>query len=545
MNNYAYLVKAKAKTEKKNMFCWISAKSDSRADRDIMNILEDEEISTGRNGDYNLPIRTDWLVVDDLPEEGKLDDTWCDRYELNDDGKSWRQIIAAGSEQANTQKSDANVAGGQSQSGAQSSTEPDNTGTLSIEQATFAQRVLGSWMYGPFEKLFHGQQVEIHALQHDMDATFPQNLLLALNNAKDLLQLQHCHAETLFDLIDSIKSIWSPDGKAPDVGNLVTFSKEWIGAHNTQSTAPNGPFREDITAKWINKQGMQRTESGANAGGNVITDRDPNYKHTLDTLDVEIAMATLPFDFDIYEVPGPTHRRAKEIVVNNEEPFKTWSKKLRNSPGILDYSRAAIFALIRGASPDITHFPDSMQRYINANLTESDHAKPTPEILKLARQVNSAAVVLSEIDKARAGEPSGHGVVLSTEFQAIGNALVEEVKNTQHPAPEIKNLGDGKFSIDGMLPPASNEGEKTENQPEGGDDVQMEAANSEQIETGIAVSQDEKNDAEQSAPVAEGGESLERRVIALEKVIFHLNALLAAVQSVNLQAETTDGERHG
>jgi exodeoxyribonuclease VIII len=38
------------------------------------------------------PVRTDWPVVDDLPEEGKLDNTWCDRYELNEDGRSWKLI---------------------------------------------------------------------------------------------------------------------------------------------------------------------------------------------------------------------------------------------------------------------------------------------------------------------------------------------------------------------------------------------------------------------------------------------------------------------
>ncbi|WP_397568032.1 hypothetical protein ACEUEQ_04790, partial [Salmonella enterica subsp. enterica serovar Typhimurium] len=36
---------------------------------------------------------------------------------------------------------------------------------------------------------------------------------------------------------------------------------------------------------------------GANAGGGNKTDRNPDYEHTLDTLDVEIAMATLPMDF--------------------------------------------------------------------------------------------------------------------------------------------------------------------------------------------------------------------------------------------------------
>lgn len=36
MNNYPYLIKAKAKAnEAKNLFCWFSAKSDSRAERKI------------------------------------------------------------------------------------------------------------------------------------------------------------------------------------------------------------------------------------------------------------------------------------------------------------------------------------------------------------------------------------------------------------------------------------------------------------------------------------------------------------------------------
>lgn len=59
---------------------------------------------------------------------------------------------------------------------------------------------------------------------------------------------------------------------------------------------------------------IQRTESGANAGGGNKTDRNPDYVHTLDTLDQEIALATLPMDFNIYELPGSVYRRAKEIV---------------------------------------------------------------------------------------------------------------------------------------------------------------------------------------------------------------------------------------
>jgi exodeoxyribonuclease VIII len=83
---------------------------------------------------------------------------------------------------------------------------------------------------------------------------------------------------------------------------------------------------------------IQRTDSGTTAGGGIPTDRNPDYIHTLDTLDIEIALATLPMDFDIYNFPASIHRRAKEIVSNKESPFKEWSAALRKTPGILDFS---------------------------------------------------------------------------------------------------------------------------------------------------------------------------------------------------------------
>ncbi|WP_323660615.1 RecE family exodeoxyribonuclease [Pectobacterium versatile] len=448
MNTFAFLIKAKAKSDKKSLFCWLSAKSDSRADREIMNVLEDEEIATGRDGDYNLPRRTDWFVVDDLPAERVLDETWCDRYELNDDGQSWRQIPKYESASISINHDHASFAA--QTTSTQSADAPATDGTITIEQASFVQKVLGAWLFGSFTKLFAGQQSDISTMQHDMDATYVQNLLLALNNAKELLQAQHCFPETLFGLIDSIKSVWVPDGKAPSVGDIVSFSKEWLSARNEDSGLERpGPHRSEVTTKWAKKSGVQRTESGAIAGGDNKTDRNPDYTHTLDTLDIEIALATLPMDFDIYEIPVSLHRRAKEIITNKEEPFKTWSQKLRAMPGILDYSRAAIFALIRGASADITHFPDSMQRYINVSLAESDHANPTHETLQQARQHNSASTVLSKIDGARAGESVDSNVVLNTEFQTVGDALVKEA--SKQAEPEIKSLGGGVFSVDSLV----------------------------------------------------------------------------------------------
>ncbi|HHZ4008256.1 TPA: 3'-5' exoribonuclease domain-containing protein, partial [Escherichia coli] len=132
-------------------------------------------------------------------------------------------------------------------------------------------------------------------------------------------------------------------------------------------------------------------------------DRNPDLVHTLDTLDVEIAAATLPMDFNIYEIPVSVYRRAKEIVLKKESPFREWSPALRATPGILDYSRAAIFALIRSAHPEFYHYPGRLQGYINANLTETDHENPTAETLMAARHTPEKDI-LEEINRELAAE---------------------------------------------------------------------------------------------------------------------------------------------
>ncbi|EDV0774980.1 exodeoxyribonuclease, partial [Salmonella enterica subsp. enterica] len=173
-------------------------------------------------------------------------------------------------------------------------------------------------------------------------------------------------------IVNAVKKIFPVDGKTPELATVIQFLKTWFETEHID--------RGLLVKEWAKGNrvsAIQRTESGANTGGGNKTDRNPDYEHTLDTLDVEIAMATLPMDFNIYELPGSVYRRAKEIVKKKESPFKEWSAALRATPGILDYSRAAIFALIRSAHPEFYHYLGRLQRYINANLTETDHENPT------------------------------------------------------------------------------------------------------------------------------------------------------------------------
>ncbi|HFO9382088.1 TPA: 3'-5' exoribonuclease [Escherichia coli] len=203
-----------------------------------------------------------------------------------------------------------------------------------------------------------------------------------------------------------------------------------------------------LTKEWMKGNRVSRitrTASGANAGGGNKTDRNPDLVHTLDTLDVEIAAATLPMDFNIYEIPVSVYRRAKEIVLKKESPFREWSPALRATPGILDYSRAAIFALIRSAHPEFYHYPGRLQGYINANLTETDHENPTTETLTAARhtpekdileEINGglAAECKTEEEKNNEENPQPSGAMADEQTTAETMAA-DTVEHHQDPQP--------------------------------------------------------------------------------------------------------------
>ncbi|EAX2197612.1 PD-(D/E)XK nuclease-like domain-containing protein, partial [Salmonella enterica] len=219
-----------------------------------------------------------------------------------------------------------------------------------------------------------------------------------------------------------------------------------------------------------------------NAGGGNKTDRNPDYEHTLDTLDVEIAMATLPMDFNIYELPGSVYRRAKEIVKKKESPFKEWSAALRATPGILDYSRAAIFALIRSAHPEFYHYPGRLQGYINANLTETDHENPTEEALTAARHTPEKDAV----EEANRQLAAARGEYVEGISDPNDPKWVKTGTSQPTTEPElVKNVGNGIFDVSALMQNSSTHG--TETNPETTSNVQVQKADSDEKQAGDAV----------------------------------------------------------
>ncbi|MFP5781841.1 RecE family exodeoxyribonuclease, partial [Salmonella sp. 741265092_HBA] len=443
--------------------------------------------------DYFKAVATNFPVVNELPPEGELSLTFCDYYQLAKDNMTWTQIpgVTLPSSEAAAAARQHIVDGVDTETGEVLEDHTENFGNESNSpaQATapapeltvvatmpLRHRVLAQYI-GEGEYLYHvdaSQKKEILRLEMDTDNSYVQNLLLAAENVEAFKKaIEH----DIHKIVNAVKKVFPVDGKTPELATVIQFLKTWFETEHID--------RGLLVKEWAKGNrvsAIQRTESGANAGGGNKTDRNPDYEHTLDTLDVEIAMATLPMDFNIYELPGSVYRRAKEIVKKKESPFKEWSAALRATPGILDYSRAAIFALIRSAHPEFYHYPGRLQGYINANLTETDHENPTEEALTAARHTPEKDAV----EEANRQLAAARGEYVEGISDPNDPKWVKTGTSQPTTEPElVKNVGNGIFDVSALMQNSSTHG--TETNPEITSNVQVQEADSDEKQAGDAV----------------------------------------------------------
>lgn len=488
--NPVFLVrKAKKSSGQKDAVLWCSDDFEAaNATLDYLLIKSGAKLK-----DYFKAVATNFPVVNELPPEGELSLTFCDYYQLAKDNMTWTQIpgVTLPSSEAAAAARQHIVDGVDTETGEVLEDHTENFGNESNSpaQATapapeltvvatmpLRYRVLAQYI-GEGEYLYHvdaSQKKEILRLEMDTDNSYVQNLLLAAENVEAFKKaIEH----DIHKIVNAVKKVFPVDGKTPELATVIQFLKTWFETEHID--------RGLLVKEWAKGNrvsAIQRTESGANAGGGNKTDRNPDYEHTLDTLDVEIAMATLPMDFNIYELPGSVYRRAKEIVKKKESPFKEWSAALRATPGILDYSRAAIFALIRSAHPEFYHYPGRLQGYINANLTETDHENPTEEALTAARHTPEKDAV----EEANRQLAAARGEYVEGISDPNDPKWVKTGTSQPTTEPElVKNVGNGIFDVSALMQNSSTHG--TETNPETTSNVQVQKADSDEKQAGDAV----------------------------------------------------------
>ncbi|WP_420209741.1 3'-5' exoribonuclease domain-containing protein, partial [Escherichia coli] len=377
--------------------------------------------------DFKKPVRVNLPVVDDLPPEGVFDTEFCNRYEKGGkDGITMTFIGPSPSVQDKPASTDNTNINGEDM------TEIEESMLLPVSGQELPIRWLAQ--HGSEKPVTHVSRDELQALHIARAEELPAVTALAISHKTSLLD--SLEIRDLHKLVRDTDKVFPNPGNS-DLGLITAFFEAYLDADYTD--------RGLLTKEWMKGNRVSRitrTASGANAGGGNKTDRNPNLVHTLDTLDVEIAAATLPMDFNIYEIPGSVYRRAKEVVLNKESPFKEWSAALRATPGILDYSRAAIFALIRSAHPEFYHYPGRLQGYINAYLTETDHENPSKETLTAARHTPEKDI-LEEINREVVTERE-----TEEEKPQPSDAMAGEQATTETMEPDTTEHGQNAQSLD-------------------------------------------------------------------------------------------------
>ncbi|EHV2997879.1 3'-5' exoribonuclease [Escherichia coli] len=382
--------------------------------------------------DFKKPVRVHLPVVNDLPPEGVFDTEFCNRYEKGgEDGITMVLIAPSPSVQDKPASTDNTNVNGEDMA------EIEENMLLPVSGQELPIRWLAQ--RGSEKPVTHVSRDELQALHIARAEELPAVTALAISHKTSLLD--PLEIRDLHKLVRDTDKVFPNPGNS-GLGLMTAFFEAYLGADYTD--------RDLLTKEWMKGNRVSRitrTASGANAGGGNKTDRNPNLVHTFDTLDVEIAAATLPMDFNIYEIPGSVYRRAKEVVRKKESPFKEWSAALRAIPGILDYSRAAIFALIRSAHPEFYHYPGRLQGYINAYLTETDHENPTEETLAAARHTPEKDI-LEEVNRELAAERETEEEKNNEEKSQPSDAMADEQATAETMEPDTTEHRQDTQSLD-------------------------------------------------------------------------------------------------
>ncbi|EOC1559801.1 exodeoxyribonuclease VIII [Cronobacter sakazakii] len=329
-----------------------------------------------------------------------------------------------------------------------------------VAQLDLASRAACLALFGPVPGITSTQYGQIVDLKNDDEPSFARELAEALAKERRALELAPERQE---QLLSWLRENTKESAQWPDIKKQIA---KWIDT-------PVDKRPQSVTTTEEN-----RTDTGSTLGGGNKTDRSPDLVHNLSTLRIEVAVAILSMydEIDIYWIPNKYMIPAKAMAEAEQDPrFTAWWKKLRSTPGILDYSRAAIIALIKSAPEDLWIDPVALREYINRELVECDHANPDQKTVEIAcrpkTRTNAEKKENDETESTVSGE---------TELPAVcpGKAaqLEKELNETfaQNSAPEqqttdqprVENLGGGVFSVDALLNTApSNEGEKQEVPP--------------------------------------------------------------------------------
>lgn len=475
----------------KAAFFWCTSKKESLALSRMALAMDEAGFD---DEDFARPIRVNLPIVDDLPEEGVFDTTFCDRYQLGDDGMTFGLIPGAAPitpagekivEGTDTtivdgvdtttgeivDKTTFDTAGNSANDDLDIDENDDEDTRYPIVQMSFRKQLLAQFTSDALRyHLTQAEHKEVVGLELDTDNGYVQNLILAAESVDNIKKLD---MPFLWKYTKAVRDVFDTE-KRHELSLVLQFTKIWA---ETSHIDRGILVREWAAGNRIN--GVQRTDSGTNADGGYVTDRGEGAHHTLDSLDLEIACATLPMDFNPHEIPGSILRRAKEIIAKKEEPWKSWSFILRNIPGILGVNRFAIFNLLRIAPENIHENAVKHLEFVVATMTEEFNK--AMELLPL-RTVEQE---LSQDDVGKMLAAQRGEFVEGISDPNDPKWVKTEIGKPEEKAELVTKVADGIFDVSALMQNSATHG--TKKAAETTSNVQVQETDSNEKQAGDAL----------------------------------------------------------
>lgn len=347
----------------------------------------------------------------------------------------------------------------------------------------------------------HDQLSPAIELLQDDASTFDGHIVEAITKMPAIASM---YPERILEAIQYVRVNCAPNKKWPEIKAVLSG---WLKTHEEER-----------------KEGAIDSIETSSAESSAAVVPRP-YKHTFETLDVEIASALWAGDVDP-NAPQPSITRwANGIIKEDRDDFKRWSIQLRTQPNILKYDRPTIFGVVRNVpAADTYRFPESHKQYITNYLkahgkmeneddeTEQNTAASTDSLAHESSETTSVAPQHTDdvsttgtletappvertgpfYYRTVAGDKIGRANKLPKLQEVIAQGCIEisqeeyQARRTgtyqapqdinEKPAaqPEVRKIAEGVFSVDNLMAeqpkaaataepsPPSNEVEKVE-----------------------------------------------------------------------------------
>ncbi|EFE9119731.1 exonuclease [Escherichia coli] len=365
--------------------------------------------------DFKKPVRVHLPVVNDLPPEGVFDTEFCNRYEKGgEDGITMVFIAPSPSAQdkpASTDNTSSETVTGVSRDrDEQSDSQPENAEKsefrdsdddypeceIPVATLSLTHRFLHLYLFG---REFDGkykhhatpeQRRDVIRIEMDMEDGNIQSLLTAVRSHPELDKLTNHHLGRLAHSVE--KAFTHATTRRISPAEFDKFISTWMKTDYLDQGLLTKEWAKGNCVSEIN-----RTPSGANAGGGNKTDRLTPLTKTGRNYEIALGLLARKKEFDIYNPPFEVDVEANAIMNHSPsvdsdvlDEFIATCKLFDDMPGGMDYSRACNVATVKTTPEGLFKSPSRHREYLNRVMIETDHAHPDEMVVDIACGRSSA-----------------------------------------------------------------------------------------------------------------------------------------------------------